>query len=146
VTATNLATWAAPSIRLEPAQLSPGGLGRIVVTLDVPDGCHVQSHEPIEPFLIATILDLDRPAAGIELGPVVYPVPTLERFDWTPVVLAVHRGQVEIEVPVAVTTAMASGLVSVSGRLRYQGCTATACLPPRTQAIEVDVPIVPPAA
>ena len=41
------------------ARIPRGGEGRLVVTVRVPEGCHVQSHTPAEPFLIPTTLELD---------------------------------------------------------------------------------------
>jgi DsbC/DsbD-like thiol-disulfide interchange protein len=125
---------------VEPRRLAPGQRGRIVVTIDVPDGCHIQSHQPAEPFLIPTTLDLDG-SAGLALGPATYPVGDMERFDWTPVVLNVYRGAVEIVVPVRVEAGTNPGRRTVSGRVRYQGCTVNACLPPAGTDVEVDLEI-----
>lgn len=111
-----------------------------MVTIDVPDGCHIQSHTPGEPFLIPTTLDLDR-SDGLSFGPAVYPVGETERFDWTPVVLDVYRGSVEIDVPVLVEDGANPGRRTVSGRVRYQGCTANACLPPADVSVEVHLEI-----
>jgi thiol:disulfide interchange protein DsbD len=135
-----LPTWSAPSTRVEPGRLAPGERGRIVVALEVPEGCHIQSHTPAEPFLIPTTLDLDE-APGLTFGPARYPVGDTERFDWTPVVLAVYRGRVEIDVPVAAEAGAKPGRRTVSGRIRYQGCTANACLPPAEMDIAVDLEI-----
>jgi DsbC/DsbD-like thiol-disulfide interchange protein len=135
-----ISAWPVPSARVEPRRLAPGERGRIVVTIGVPDGCHIQSHEPAEPFLIPTTLDLDG-SPGLTLGRATYPVGDTERFDWTPVVLNVYRGTVEIDVPVLVEAGANPGRRTVSGRVRYQGCTANACLPPAKVGIEVDLEI-----
>ena len=129
-----------PSVRVEPSELQPGERGRIVVTLDIPNGCHVQSHTPNEPFLIPTTIHLDRvPVAGF--GPAVYPPVEIERFDWTPVELEVHRGTVDIVVPVEIAPDAGTGEVAVTGHVRYQACTEAACLPPVEERIEARVNI-----
>ncbi|HZD18702.1 MAG TPA: OsmC family protein [Actinomycetota bacterium] len=133
--------WTAPSAREEPRRLAPGEAGRIVVAIDVPEGCHIQSHTPAEPFLIPTTLALD-PSAGLSFGPASYPAGETERFDWTPVVLDVYRGRIEIVVPVTVEAGAILGRRTVPGRVRYQGCTATACLPPAELGVSVDLEIV----
>jgi len=130
--------WPTPSARVEPRRLVSGERGRIVVTIEVPEGCHIQSHQPAEPFLIPTTLDLVA-SAGLALGPATYPVGDTERFDWTPVVLNVYRGAVEIDVPVQVEAGANPGRRTVFGRVRYQGCTANACLPPTKVGVEVDL-------
>jgi len=132
--------WPTPSARSEPTRLAPGERGWIVVTIDVPDGCHIQSHEPAEPFLIPTTLDLDG-SGGLSFGPATYPVGETERFDWTPVVLNVYRGAVELDVPVKVEAGAKAGGRTVSGRIRYQGCTENACLPPAEVGVEVDLEV-----
>lgn len=111
-----------------------------MVTIDVPDGCHIQSHQPAEPFLIPTTIDLDG-SAGLAFGRATYPVGETETFDWTPVVLNVYRGAVEIDVPVRVEIGANPGRRTVSGRVRYQGCTETACLPPAEMSVQVDLEI-----
>jgi hypothetical protein len=89
---------------------------------------------------LTTTLDLDR-SDGLSFGPAVYPVGETERFDWTPVVLDVYRGSVEIDVPVLVEDGANPGRRTVSRRVRYQGCTANACLPPADVSVEVHLEI-----
>lgn len=136
-----LAAWPPPTARLEPERLAAGDRGRIVVTLDVPDGCHVQSNTPAEPFLIPTTVEFDEPAAEVVVGPVAYPAEELMQFDWTSVELAIYRGTIEIVVPVDIDDAATHGPLTLSGRLRYQGCTPSTCLPPVEQPIDVRVEI-----
>ena len=69
---TAVSAWPEPSVRVEPSRLAPGIQGRIVVTLEVPRGCHVQSHTPKEPFLIPTTILLDD-VDGLDVGPAIYP-------------------------------------------------------------------------
>ena len=139
--ATSVAAWPRPSARVEPGRLAPGQQGRLVVTLEIPDGCHVQSHTPKEPFLIPTSLHLDDSSDAI-LGPVVYPPAHTERFDWTPVELDVYRDTVEILLPVEIPPHSSVGTTTISGHVRYQGCTETACLPPVEHPIEARFEII----
>jgi DsbC/DsbD-like thiol-disulfide interchange protein len=138
--ALTIPTWRAPTARVEPSSLAPGQRGRIVVTIDVPEGCHVQSHTPAEPFLIPTTVGLGR-SDGLALGAPTYPEGEVERFEWSPVVLDVYRGAVEIVVPVEVETGANPGRRTVSGRVRYQGCTQNACLAPAETGVEVHLDV-----
>jgi hypothetical protein len=54
------------------------------------------------------------------------------------VLLSIHRGTVEITAAVEVAMSARLGPLMVSGRVRYQGSTAFACLPP----VEVQAEIV----
>ena len=82
--ATNGPAIPPPSVRIDPAHLEPGAPAQLTVTLDIPDGCHIQSHAPREPFLIPTVLEIDA-FGDVTVGPPAYPVAVVERFDWTPV-------------------------------------------------------------
>ena len=137
-----VAGWSPPRVRVEPPRLARGENGRVVVAIDVPDGCHVQSHEPVEPFLIATALELDDPPAGLKLAEPHYPAAEPERFDWSSIVLTVYRGTIEIVVPLEVAATACPGPTTISGRVRYQGCTETACLPPTDWPVDVQVEII----
>lgn len=137
---TAVAARARPSVRVEPCRLAPGERGRIVVTLDIPSGCHVQSHTPKEPFLIPTTLRLDEPG-DVTLGPAVYPPAHTQWFDWTSVELDVYRGTVDIVTPIEVANEATAGITTIAGHVRYQGCTETACLPPVDEPIEARLEI-----
>jgi hypothetical protein len=137
--------WLTTAVRLAPSELAAGEAGQIVVTVDVPVGCHIQSHEPAEPFLIPTSVQFDG-TGEVEIGPVVYPNGEAERFDWSPVVLEVYRGTIDVIVPVEVAAGATPTLTTISGRLRYQGCTDTTCLPPAEAPLEVNLAIVGPGA
>jgi hypothetical protein len=138
--APTIPAWRAPTARVEPPSLGPGQRGRIVLTIDVPEGCHVQSHTPAEPFLIPTTVELG-PSDDVALGAPTYPEGEVERFEWSPVVLDVYRGAVEIVVPVVVETGANPGRRTVFGRVRYQGCTQTACLAPAETGVEVHLDV-----
>lgn len=137
---TDVAARARPSVRVEPGRLEPGERGQIVVTLDIPSGCHIQSHTPRDPFLIPTTLQLIE-TSDVTFGPVVYPPAHTQRFDWTPVELDVYRGTVDIVIPVEVAASARAGITTIAGRVRYQGCTETACLPPVEESIEAPLVI-----
>lgn len=125
---------ATPRVRVEPSRLAPGEPARLVVGLDIPDGCHIQSHTPSEPFLVPTTVHLDG-TDDVELGPACYPEAHTETFDWTPVTLDVYRGLVEIVVPVDVRPGAGEGATRIWGHVRYQACTESACLPPVEQPV-----------
>ena len=131
-----------PSARLEPPNPRAGDRGRLVVTLDIPPGVHIQSHDPAEPFLIPTTLHLD-PIPDVTLGPAEYPTPHVERFDWTPVELEVYRGTIEIVVPITIAPSREGGAIAITGHLRYQACTESLCLAPSQLPVEAAPDIEP---
>jgi len=137
--------WAPPSARLDPPRLAPGEHGLIVVTIDVPDGCHIQSAQPAEPFLIPTSVEFES-LDDLSIGGAIYPQAECVHHEWTPVALSIYRGRVEVSVPVEVATSARPGLLTLTGRVRYQGCTEYTCLPPVERPVEVHVEIVSPSA
>lgn len=135
-----LDAWAPPSARLEPDQLRAGQRGRIVVTIDVPDGCHVQSARPAERFLIPTTVELEAPA-GVTIGEAVYPPVEHQHYEWTPVEQTIYRSTVEVVVPVEVESNVPPAVLPIMGRVRFQGCTETSCLPPVERTLEMELSI-----
>lgn len=135
VATVDMSQWLALRAHLEPLYLEPGQRGKLVVDVTIPDDCHIEAHEPIEPFLVPTKLDLD-PVEGVAFGPVSNPEAEEKRFEWSPVVLRVYRGTIRLEVPFEVAAGAAAGLRQIRGRLSYQGCTRLACLMPSTQTVE----------
>ncbi len=138
--ALDLANWLSLSARVEPARLRPGERGRLVVEVTVPEGCHVESHAPSEPWLIPAVLGVETPE-GIAAGEVDYPEGEERTFEWTPAVLRVYRGTFELLAPVEVARGASPGAVAVLARLSYQGCTESLCLMPSEQAVEAGVEI-----
>lgn len=135
--------WLALSARVEPAQLAAGQRGRLVVEVEIPEGCHIEAHAPAEPFLVPTELGFE-PADGLVIGPVEYPPAEAKQFDWSAMVLRVYRGTLRLEAPLALAAGAAPGSRRIRGRLRYQGCTPTACLMPSTQPVEAVLEVAPP--
>ena len=113
---------------------SPASAGGLV-TIEVPEGCHIESHDPREPLLIPTVLGVEAPK-GIAAGEVAYPEGVERTFDWSPAVLRVYRGTFELSAPVKVEPRASPGSVAVLARLSYQGCTESLCLMPSEQAAE----------
>ena len=141
VATADLANWLSLAARFEPARLTPGERGRLVVEVRVPDGCHVESHRPSEPFLIPTELFVGE-VDGVRVEEVEYPPDEERVLDWSPAVLRVYRGSFELAASVEVSAGAAPGSRSISGRVRYQGCTEAHCLMPAEQSVEATLDIV----
>jgi hypothetical protein len=141
-TQTDLAQWLKLRARVEPRRLRPGERGTLVVEAEIPAGCHIEAHEPSEPFLVPAELS-PGPVEGVTIGPVRYPPAKQKRFDWSPAVLRVYEGSVRFEAPVGVEATAAAGPRTVHGRLRYQGCTPAACLMPAMQTVEAKLDVAP---
>ena len=104
--------------------------GRVSVEVTIEPGWHVNAHEPKDPFLVPTTLDVV-PPRGVKVGPVEYP-PAVDRVlafsGGKP--MALYEGQ--IHVGASVTGTPEAGAPPLRARLRYQACDDSRCLPPKT--------------
>jgi hypothetical protein len=66
----------------------------LMVEAEIPPVCHIETHEPSEPFLVPAELNLE-PVEGATIGPVRYPATEDKRFVWSP---AVQLIEVELDV------------------------------------------------
>jgi len=104
-----------------------GEATRTELALDVTieSGWHVNSDEPDRPYLIPTALEID-PPVGASLEDIRYPKPLLRKLSFagdTPL----HLFEGEFTITVELTGGTPERL---DGRLRYQACSDTTCLPP----------------
>jgi hypothetical protein len=95
----------------------------IALTVELPVGVHIEPHEPAEPYLIPTVLDVE----DLLDVTVEYPRPVAKSLGWNDLELTVLQGSVEF----LVRGRVPPGLERVSGTLRYQPCVGGACLPPQ---------------
>jgi hypothetical protein len=117
------------TIRTEGEQ--SGDLVRLTLTVDLPTGVHIEPHQPTEPYLIPTVLDVE----GLSDVTVGYPVPTVKDLGWNGVTLTVLEGTLEF----VVTGRVPAGTNRIGGTLYFQPCIGGACLPPRTTRWESPV-------
>ncbi|HEX6339370.1 MAG TPA: protein-disulfide reductase DsbD domain-containing protein [Jiangellaceae bacterium] len=96
----------------------------LTLTVDLPPEVHLEPHQPSEPYLIPTVLDVD----GLRDVKVDYPTPTVKDLGWQDITLTVLEGTLQF----GVTGRASAGLERISGTLHYQPCVGGACLPPRT--------------
>jgi hypothetical protein len=100
-------------------------------------GYHVNSSTPADQYLIP--LGLTWNSSPLEAREIVYPKPRMEKYSFSSKPLSVYTGDFEIVTRFNVPAQAPVGASVVTGRLRYQACTNSACLPPRT--VEVRLPI-----
>lgn len=112
--------------RIEPANPAPGKTGRLVVQAAIPDGGHIEPHEPPDSFLFPTVLNIE-PTAGLHVGEVTYPTPSDIQLAWSPIALRVLTGRIQFEVPFAIEAGASPGPRIVTANLRYQACIDGAC-------------------
>jgi cytochrome c biogenesis protein CcdA len=124
---------------LEASGVAPGGEIRAAVVATVVEPYHINSHEPLEQFLIPTALTVE-PPEGISVVETVYPEAENKNFSFSPdQPVAVYEGEVPIGLVLHVAESVPAGNVEIPAKLRYQACNDTQCLAPTT--VEVTIPI-----
>ncbi|WP_448002301.1 protein-disulfide reductase DsbD domain-containing protein [Agromyces bauzanensis] len=101
---------------------------RIILTVDLPRGVHIEPHVPAEPNLIPTVLEID----GLTDVAVEYPEPIVKDLDWRGLRLTVLEGSVRF----VISGRARPGGDDVAATLRFQPCIGGACLPPRTVPLQ----------
>jgi len=100
-------------------------------------GYHVNSNAPNDEYLIP--LRLAWNAAPLEVLDVAYPKPRHENYSFSQKPVSVFSGEFEIVTRFKAPAAAPPGPAVLTGKLRYQACTESSCLPPKT--VEVRLPV-----
>jgi hypothetical protein len=117
------------------ARLVPGADRKsLVIRLQVADGWHVNSHAPLEDYLVATKLDIAGNKAA-KTATVSYPEPETKKLAFNEKPMALLENQVEI-------TARFDEPITgpVEARLQVQTCSDEICLLPETLKLRVAMP------
>jgi thiol:disulfide interchange protein DsbD len=127
---------------LNVSALKPGEPAMIAVVISVHPGLHVQSHQPLDPNLIAFELTADD-NPQIDFGPPIYPPAQLEEYAALGR-LSVYTDKVIVYLPLTLKAGSAAGLVTISGQLTLQACNETSCFPPEHPRFSVTTAIASP--
>lgn len=113
------------------ATVQDNGFAEVVLRVSIPSNTHIEAHEPAEPFLIPTVAE----TAGLSELDVEYPEPRLKDLGLPGAELLVYEGDIEIRLRGRL---IEQGVLG--GTVRYQPCVGGACLPPRIQQWQAEVP------
>jgi hypothetical protein len=115
-------------IRIE-GSVSPAPGGPVLrVDIEIPDGWHINAHQPRSKALIPTRMSLSEKAKGWRLGAVDYP-----RGE----PLSVYSGRVRLQASLSSAKPDPSGLRILPVELRLQACNDRVCLPPETLTLSL---------
>lgn len=123
---------------LVPDSVIAGAKVTIVLEVALGPGWHVNSHRPLQSFLIPTSAALTTSSGT--LAEVRYPGPVMKRFEFSDEPLSVYEGTVRFESELAVAST-ATGHVDLGGVLSYQPCNETQCFPPAKKTLSATVAV-----
>lgn len=107
------------------------------VNIQLRNGYHVNSHTPADEYLIP--LRLTWNAAPLQVVDLIYPKPKLENYSFSRKPVSVFTGDFDIITRFKAPASMPQGPSVLVGKLRYQACTDSSCLPPKN--VEVRLPL-----
>ena len=105
-------------------------------------GLHVNSNEPLEDFLIPTVLTVE-PPAGITVEGLAWPAPVMLEQQGADKPLAVYEEAFAIGVALTIDPDVVPGDYDVPASLRYQACDERMCYIPATERLAFQVRVAP---
>lgn len=119
----------------EQVTLQAGKPATVALHFRVAQGLHINSHNPGDEFLIPTNFSIPA-GAGARLENANYPAGVNYTLPADPKTkLNVYTGDFAIQARMVA----APGDHLVQGKLRYQACDQTQCMPPKTISVAIDV-------
>jgi DsbC/DsbD-like thiol-disulfide interchange protein len=109
------------------------------VTLQLRSGYHVNSSTPADEYLIPLKLSWD--GAPLETIEVAYPTPHLANYSFSKKPVSIYSGQFDVITRFRVPATAPLGPLVLTGKLRYQACNDSTCLPPKTVDVKLPVEI-----
>jgi len=101
----------------------------------IAQGLHINSHTPKDEFLIPTTFSIPE-GAGVRIESATYPAGTELVLPMDPKnKISVYTGEFTILARIVAS----KGNNLVEAKLRYQACDNSACMPPKTIAVAIDV-------
>jgi DsbC/DsbD-like thiol-disulfide interchange protein len=130
------------------ASLEPVPRGRIFdvgIVVEIQREYHMNSHKPLDEFLIPTTLTAQFPQGFREVE-TSYPEGQLRKFAFASTSLSVYSGSVTLRMRVEAATDAPLGSATLPFILRYQACNDTTCLPPVKLPVSVSIQVAPAGA
>ncbi|MBN1164379.1 MAG: thioredoxin family protein [Candidatus Krumholzibacteriota bacterium] len=107
----------------------PGSTGYLALRAEIKESWHINSHTPLDKYLIPTELVVNTPP-GIEVLEILYPPPDMQKLSLSDKQLSLYHGTVYFGALIKVSGTLKPGSYAVRTTLRYQGCDDLTCLEP----------------
>jgi hypothetical protein len=119
----------------------PGSNTRASVIAQIAPGYHINDHHPTLNYLIPTKLRFE-PGKQFGVKNLSYPKGRMQKFPFAPDGLSVYQGQLVIPATLTTIAGAQPGNYVLRGRLSYQACNDSACLPPASAAFSLAIRVV----
>jgi thioredoxin:protein disulfide reductase len=118
----------------------PGEAVDSALPVELRPGYHVNSNTPSDDYLIPLRLTWD--PGPLEATSFTFPKPLMEKYKFSEKPLSVFTGDFQIVTRFKAAAKAAPGPATLTGKLRYQACNDSMCLPPKTLDVSLQVEIV----
>ena len=120
--------------------LEPGNASVLTIELDISHPYHINSDRPLQDYLIPTSLEIG-PQPGVVFGKPSFPAAPVKKLPFSDSPMAVYEGKVPIAVEITAAAGFDSKEVKINGKVRYQACNDSYCLPPVVQSFSAALPV-----
>jgi thioredoxin:protein disulfide reductase len=128
-------------LHLETDAVHGGVESRALLEISLGEGWHVNSHTPLDEFLIPTVLDISGGPEGIETE-VLYPPHTLAVLSFSTEKVAVYESRFSMGLRFTLPASTAPGDYVLRGKFHYQACNDTQCVAPEVLELKVPISVV----
>jgi thiol:disulfide interchange protein len=131
------------SMHATPTRLHTPGKGVLKIVCTVMPGYHLQSHHPLDKFLVPAEVVIS-PVKGFDFGKVVFPQAKLiaaSALITSVGKLSVYEGRFVIAIPFTASNSARNGRNDIDATFSFQACNAQSCLPPQTLKLSTFVRI-----
>ncbi len=123
-----------------PGTLTPGQPAVITLELSIRYPYHINSNQPLEDYLIPTTVEFD-PRPGVNFGEVTFPPAPVKKLPVLDQPMAVYEGTINITSEFTAESDLSTEAITITGRVRYQACDDTSCLPPVREPFSLQLPV-----
>jgi len=115
-------------------RVEPGRTINASLTIDIPPGYHVNAHEPVSTFALATKIQVKAPE-GVRVGAITYPKAIIRKFSFSDDRLGVYENRTVIRIRLFVPANQPRRRGQITAVLNYQSCSNEVCFPPMKREI-----------
>ncbi|MCC6142960.1 MAG: thioredoxin family protein [Candidatus Hydrogenedentes bacterium] len=121
----------------------PGAPAQIALRFELQEGWHTNSRTPLDEFLVPTELKLTE-SPNFTIDRTVYPEHKEIKLKSSDAPIAVYEHVFLIGLVITPAQTLAPGDYTLAGKLRYQACDDTQCMPPKNIDVTIPITIVAP--
>ena len=128
-------------LSLTSANVQRGRSVRASLVLDIPRGYHVNAHDPVSRYALATKIEVEA-ASRMKIGSILYPKAIVRRFTFSDDQLGVYENRAVIRFKIMIPPNQQIGKNEIKARLSYQSCSDEVCFPPVKSEISVSLNVL----